>query len=79
MFFFRIFKSDSLATTLYNVYKAKRNAEVAVGVGEETDMGILTEQGMTPIDARQQQILREVYEEESVFGKKHKKLNELVK
>jgi hypothetical protein len=79
LLFQRHSKTDSLTTTLYNVYKAKRNAEVAVGVGEETDMGILTEKGMTPVSTEQIKILKDVYEEELVFGKKHNKLNELVK
>lgn len=32
----------SVASTLYNVYTAKRNSEVAPGVGDDTDMAILT-------------------------------------
>lgn len=34
-------KNDSLQTTIYDVYKAKRNAEVAQGVGKETELVIL--------------------------------------
>jgi hypothetical protein len=68
LLFQRHSKSDSLAVTLYNVYKAKRNAEVAVGVGEETDIAILTEKGVTKIDG----------EKELVLGKNHDKVKELV-
>jgi 20S proteasome alpha/beta subunit len=78
LLFQRHSKSDSLAVTLYNVYKAKRNAEVAVGVGEETDIVILTEKGITKIDGEKIEILRKVYEKELVLGKNHEKVKELV-
>lgn len=72
-------KSDSIAIGVYNVYKAKRNAEVSVGVGKETEIAILTEEGISEIDAEQMEVLREIYEEELEFGKSHTKLNELIR
>lgn len=78
LLFQRHSKSDSLATTLYNVYKAKRNAEVAVGVGEETDMAILSSKGVKQIKSDNLEILRKVYEKELTLGKTSEKVKELV-
>ena len=41
LLFQRQSKNDSLVKTIYAVYKAKRNSEVARGVGKETDLMIL--------------------------------------
>lgn len=38
-------KKECLVKTIYDVYKAKRNAEVSEGVGKETDLGVLTRRG----------------------------------
>lgn len=78
LLFQRHSKQDTLATTLYNVYKAKRNAEVAIGVGEETDMAILSEKGITKISTKNMKILENVYEKELTHGKNHEKLKELI-
>ncbi len=79
LLFQRHTKTDSLSTTLYNVYKAKKNAEVSVGVGEETDMVILTEKGVTKLNSTQIEVLRKIYDKELVYGKNHEKIKELVK
>ena len=70
-------KQDDLKTTLYNVFKAKRNVEVMQGVGKETDIGYLNENGITLLDDESIGILDEIYNVELNYGKNHKKLNDL--
>jgi hypothetical protein len=72
-------KNDSLAATLYDVYKAKRNAEVAVGVGKETDIMILRETGVEKIDEDKVRTLSDIYNEELKFGKNNERLKNVVK
>jgi hypothetical protein len=79
MLFQRHSKVDSLSTTIYNVYKAKRNAEVAVGVGKEIDMMVLFKTGVVKIGEDVIGVLSEVYDEELKYGKSHKKLLEIMK
>jgi len=68
---------DNLATTLYNVYKAKKNAEVKQGVGRETEIGYLNKKGMKLLNQENINILDDIYYIELNCGKEHKKLNEL--
>lgn len=70
--------NDSLAATLYNVYKAKRNAEVSIGVGKETDIMILTKAGLTEISDDNIKILSTIYESELKFGKTNEKVKEML-
>ena len=70
-------KQDDLKTTLYNVYKAKRNAEVMQGVGKETDIGFINENGITMLDKESIGILDEIYNVELNYGRDHQKLNDL--
>lgn len=70
-------KQDDLKTTLYNVFKAKRNAEVMQGVGKETDIGYLNKNGITLLDDVSIGILNEIYNIELNYGKNHRKLNDL--
>ena len=70
-------KQDGLKTTLYNVYKAKQNAEVMQGVGKETDIGYLNENGITMLDNENIEILEEIYNIELNYGREHKRLNDL--
>lgn len=70
-------KQDDLKTTLYNVYKAKKNAEVMQGVGKETDIGYLNEEGIIMLDDENIAILDEIYNIELNYGREHKMLNEL--
>jgi len=72
-------KNNELSTTIYNVYKAKRNAEVAAGVGKETDMMILRESGLEKIDEDRVKILANIYEEELNYGKSNEKLKNVIK
>ncbi len=67
-------KCDNLLATLYNVYKAKRNAEVLRGVGKETELLILGKETYLKINGKNMSILRKIYEEELMFGKNHKEL-----
>lgn len=71
-------KTESLPTAIYNVYKAKRNAEVARGVGKETDIAVLSQSGVTEIDEDKIKVLSKIYDEELGHGKTHKDLNEIV-
>lgn len=70
-------KQDDLKTTLYNVYKAKRNAEVMQGVGKETDIGYLNENGIKMLKGENIEILNEIYNNELNYGRTHEKLNDL--
>ena len=70
-------KQDDLKTTLYDVYKAKKNAEVMQGVGKETDIGYLNENGINILDEENICILDEIYNIELNYGREHKRLNDL--
>lgn len=71
-------KDDKFSTTVYNVYKAKRNAEVSSGVGKKTDIMILSQSGVRTMHTEGLQILAKIYEEELDYGKRHAKLNEAI-
>ena len=70
-------KQDDLKTTVYNVFKAKRNAEVMQGVGKETDIGYLNNDGITMLDNDSIGILDDIYNVELKYGREHQKLNDL--
>ena len=70
-------KECDLKTALYNVYKAKKNAEVMQGVGKKTDIGFLHKNGISMLDAEDIKILDEIYQMELNCGKKHPKLKKL--
>jgi len=71
-------KYDSLSSTIYDVYKAKRNAEVAQGVGKETELIILRKgAGCKILNRKGFDILKKIYEEELKLGRNHRKLNSL--
>ena len=61
------------------MYKAKRNAEVATGVGKETDIMVLSKAGSKRIGSEQVTALSEVYDSELSFGKTNPKLFEILK
>jgi len=71
-------REDSLPVTVYNVYKAKRNAEVSIGVGKETDIMILTQSKIIEITEEKEKVLAKVYEEELKFGKTNENVNEML-
>lgn len=70
-------KTDSLITTIYNVYKAKRNAEVIVGVGKETDISILCEKRIETLSPENIEILNGIYSREIEYGKNNSDLNKI--
>lgn len=72
-------KNVPLSTTIYNVYKAKRNAEVSIGVGTQTDMMILSKSGVTEIEKDKMEVLSKIYEEELNYGKNHDDVQKMIK
>lgn len=70
-------KECDLKTTLYNVHKAKKNAEVMQGVGKKTDIGFLNKNGITMLNNENIKILDEIYYIELNCGKQHVKLKDL--
>lgn len=71
-------KDDDVLTTLYDVYKAKRNAEVAQGVGKETELLVLSQNtGCTRINDAQLNLLSQIYNQELKMGRTHTDLEKL--
>lgn len=70
-------KNDDLKTTLYNVYKAKKNAEAMEGVGKETDIGYLNENKIKMLNKENIKILDDIYNTELTYGKNHEDLKKL--
>lgn len=77
LLFQRHSKENNLKTAIYNVFKAKKNAEVAEGVGRETEILILKKSGVTEIISDDLKILDKIYQEELSLGKNHQDLNTL--
>lgn len=71
-------KNDSLMTTIYNVYKAKKNAEVSEGVGRETEILILSDNGVQQLSNENLDILNEIYYKELRYGKNNEKLRHII-
>jgi|TARA_Y100000310_G_scaffold83483_1_gene80156 hypothetical protein len=70
-------KCEPLLGTIYNVYKAKRNAEVLEGVGKETELLILSLSGCNKLNEKDLNILETIYHEELNFGKNHQDLSKI--
>ncbi len=70
-------KTNPLLTTIYNVFKAKKNAEVSEGVGKETELLILKEDGIHQLSSDDLSILLNIYMEELQYGKNDERLNEI--
>ena len=70
-------KEMDVLTAVYNVFKAKSNAEVHEGVGKETDLLILRAKSCSKLTKSQLEILKQIYNEELAFGAKHKDLKKL--
>lgn len=72
-------KDDNLRTALYNVFKAKKNSEVASGVGRETVIGIMFEDGhIYELTNENILVLNDIYIKETSFGKSHGRLSEIL-
>jgi len=69
--------TDNLTSTVYDVYKAKRNAEVTSDVGKDTDLIILTKSSYIPLSAKKMKTLIAIYEKELQFGRKHKEIRNI--
>lgn len=76
LLFQRHSKKDNLTTTVYNVYKAKKNAEVSNGVGKETELAVLGDE-LNPLSKEDLLILQKIYEDELKYGKGHNDLKNL--
>lgn len=70
-------KDNNLRTTIYNVFKAKSNAEVSSGVGIETDMLILTQDRCHDLTKEDLDTLSKIYKEELQRGRNSIDLNNL--
>lgn len=70
---------EGVNKTVYLVYEAKRRAEVAQGVGSETDLGIITIQGLRVLTEDEKRQLREIYDQKISPQLEHVKnaINEL--
>jgi len=68
---------NNLTTTIYNVFKAKKNSEVKQGVGKETEIGYLNKENVFMIDEKDINILNNIYNTESSYGKTHKDLEKI--
>lgn len=77
LLFQRQSRDTPLRETVYNVFKAKRNAEVSSGVGKETDFIIQTKKSIKSVKKEDMERLSKIYDEELEYGKKHKYLDEL--
>lgn len=60
---FRHTSTRSLMATVFSVYASKRRAEVAPGVGQSTDMAVITEDGLRFLAPGVLEQLTELYEE----------------
>lgn len=70
-------KTDPLLITIYNVYKAKRNAEVSGGVGKETDLLVLGDDGVQQLSDDDIDILNKIYMAELQYGKNNNELDKI--
>jgi 20S proteasome alpha/beta subunit len=58
-------RNRSLAETLYAVYVSKKKAEPAPGVGAETDMGVITSNGICFLEEAHMKALASIYADSS--------------
>lgn len=71
-------REQELAKTIYNVFKAKTNAQVMEGVGRETEILILRKNGrLTEVSQEDLDLLRRIYDEDMRSGEKHQGLKNL--
>lgn len=70
-------KTNPLKPTIYSVYKAKKNAEVSEGVGKETELLVLNEDGVSKLSNEDISILDKIYKEELDYGKNHRELSNI--
>ncbi len=63
MISFRHHPGSQLRDTVFRVFASKKRAEVAPGVGENTDLAIITTKGLNVLSDKTLQNLDEIYEE----------------
>ena len=68
---------ENLITTIYNVFKAKKNAEIMPGVGEKTKLGYLNTEGVKMLNEEDLYNLKNIYNNELSYGKTHKDLKKI--
>jgi len=68
LLFQRHCKENDLKKTIYNVYKAKKNAEVAQGVGNETEILVCYKNKIMSVSKEDIEKLDKIYKEELAFG-----------
>jgi len=61
-------REDNLKKTIYNVYKAKRNAKIAKGVGQDTEILVCSENKIISISDDDLKELKLIYDKELTFG-----------
>jgi len=69
--------NENLITTIYNVFKAKKNAEAMQGVGKETDLGYLNTKGVKMLNEKDLNNLENIYNNELTYGKTHEDLKNI--
>lgn len=77
LYFQRHTNEKSLMTTLYNVFKAKTNAEVYEGVGRGTDLLILQPDACLKVTRDQLAVFQEIYSDELGYGANHPLLKDI--
>lgn len=70
-------KKNPLSISLYNVFKAKRNAEVAQGVGKELDLLVLSDSKCIRVSPEELKYLDKVYNEEMSIANNSKDLKKV--
>jgi len=69
-----------LKEAAYLVYESKRRAESAPGVGRDTDMCVITKDGITTLSEETMRSLNEIYEKKmEIERSRTKEINELIK
>jgi hypothetical protein len=66
---------DPVKKTIYNVFKAKKHTEHLPGIGKETEILILRQDGITEFEDLE--ILEEIFKKENAFGKDHEDLDKI--
>lgn len=71
-------RKTGLRTGLYNIFKAKKNSEAHFGVGERTDMFLLTQSGgLTEVSENDLKKFYNIYKDELKKGKEDDRLDNL--
>ncbi|MFT4892790.1 MAG: 20S proteasome alpha/beta subunit [Candidatus Nanohaloarchaea archaeon] len=78
MLFQKHSKETNIEEALFNVFKSKKRAEVHQGVGEKTDLYVLTQSnGLQKLEKEDKEKLEDIYDDELEFGKKDERLEDL--